>query len=1261
VKNKTHVNSRLLILVALSIIVALITNVFLNFSYAVGEKAGESIIDGTSIMPNDDDKNNNKIQDSFEEKLKTMNTTDSVNAIVTLAPRDEDFIKFAEEYGAKVKEFYTIVDAVSLTISVENITKIVSYPAVEIVLDENEKILRTSIDTSIPAMQGDKTTLRNAGFDVDGSGVTIAVVDTGINGKLSSLATLPDGKPKIKGFANFAGGGSSEAFDDNGHGTLCSSIAAAVGRGEYFPGVAPGAQLVGAKTADSSGGTDRGAILSALQWILTNKDEINVVSMSEGVNQQHITSYDINELETAAEKIVAAGIVFVTAAGNEGPSSGTVSAPGTAKNVISVGCVNNLGEIWPQSSRGPTTDGRTKPDISAVGYSIRYYGSGAIWHGTSCACPHVAGTAALLLDFHNKQLDKYNSSAAKSAMKLKPATVKDILLSSVSRPSGGGSYPNNNYGNGMLNIKNALATLKSKNYPPVAKFTTSANPATGVPITFDASGSSDPNGDTLTYAWDFGDGTTGSGKTITHTYTTAKDYTVTLVVKDSKNNANDFGASASLVSQLTTTKKVLSIGISNKLPVASVTVNGVNVNKGDVLTFSRGEAINLDASKSSDPDGQIASVSWGMGDGGASKTGKTVTHSYTTDGKYDVIVKVTDDLGGETQFGFAISISNKLPVAKVTANGTNINKGDELKFSIHESIAIDTSGSSDPDGQVASVSWTLGDGTQKSGKTITHSYSTEGSYNVAVKLTDDTGGETTFTFTINIGNSPPVADIRIGDKTISNGDTVKDIALNKETKFDASHSYDYEGSIKSVTWNMGDGTQKSGLTVAHIYTNMNTYNIAVTLTDDAGAVRNFGFKVEVSNSPPVIDTNTPLTIDFSVAPKKTAFQFASPPSSDTNGRIVSAIWDFGDGVTSDEQNPSHKYDRSGTYTVTYTVTDDAGAIASVSTNVTVTKQPPIAKASGNVKANIRDDVIFDASRSSSPDGEIVSYLWSIEGNDYTEAAIPYRFSERGDYTVTLTVTDEEGLTNTTTVSVNVANMLPAAVMGKIPETINTGDAVEFKATNSFDFDGEIDKYTWNFGDGKTGTGKTTSHVYEKPGTYNAVLTIWDNDGETNTTSFMVNVQGVAGVTAESYAHIGGIGIVCAVVAVIVFLFYFKPSIFGAREKRAELITFQRPQQTTPPHSLSPPTMQQSQYNVPHQPQPYQTRPPQPQYQPQSTRPPSPVQYPHLTQPTSRVQSDQYGEYSTCPACGETIQIPPSADASPVKVVCPSCGAESIIE
>ncbi|MFA5772820.1 MAG: S8 family serine peptidase, partial [Thermoplasmata archaeon] len=573
--------------------------------YVDGDGNNGAPLKTNPTIQNKNDLNNNKIQDSLEEELNAMNATDTVNVFVMLAPRDENFIKFAENYGAKIDRFYTIIDTASLIVPVENIITIASYPAVELIY-ENEEFC-TRIDTSIPAMSGDKNTLRNAGFDVDGSGITIALLDTGIDASRSSLKTLPNGNPKVVGWKDFVSG-KSQPYDDVGHGTTMSSIAAAVGRSPYYAGVAPGAQLVMAKGIGTSGGPK--AVYDALQWLLDNKNNfggIDIFSMSIGTPYNNAIKLDgTDTVDIAVEKLVSAGIVAVICAGNEGPASGTIGVPGRTANIITIGAVDDNLNICSFSSRGPTLDGRIKPDLCAVGDRIYTSPSGSWTSGTSEATPHVAGTIALLLQHHNIQLDKYNSASAKSSMTLSPATIKNILIKSLYQPSKGGSYPNNNYGNGIVNIKNTLSAMKSKNYLPMAQFTTSSTLATGISISFDASGSIDPNGDTLTYAWDFGDGTTASGKTTTHTYSTAKEYTITLTVKDSKNNANDFGVSTSIVSQLTTIKKSLNIITGNTPPTAKISVNGEDIVKGSTLIFSRNEVINLDASKSSDTDGQVA-------------------------------------------------------------------------------------------------------------------------------------------------------------------------------------------------------------------------------------------------------------------------------------------------------------------------------------------------------------------------------------------------------------------------------------------------------------------------------------------------------------------------------------------------------------------------------------------------------------------------------------------------------------------------------
>ncbi|KQR53546.1 cell surface protein [Leifsonia sp. Leaf336] len=170
------------------------------------------------------------------------------------------------------------------------------------------------------------------------------------------------------------------------------------------------------------------------------------------------------------------------------------------------------------------------------------------------------------------------------------------------------------------------------NQPPVAAFTSSA---TNLAATFNGTTSSDPDGTVASYAWDFGDGATGTGATASHTYATAGTFTVTLTVTD---NA---GATNQVQHQVTTTLP------PNQPPVASFTATPAGL----------GVAVN--GSASSDPDGTVASYAWNFGDGGTA-TGATANHTYATSGTYTVTLTVTDNQGATATATKSVTVTSAL-------------------------------------------------------------------------------------------------------------------------------------------------------------------------------------------------------------------------------------------------------------------------------------------------------------------------------------------------------------------------------------------------------------------------------------------------------------------------------------------------------------------------------------------------------------------------------------------------------------------------
>jgi PKD repeat protein len=145
--------------------------------------------------------------------------------------------------------------------------------------------------------------------------------------------------------------------------------------------------------------------------------------------------------------------------------------------------------------------------------------------------------------------------------------------------------------------------------------------APGQMITFDGSASADPNNDPLTYSWDFGDGSTGSGVAPTHSYAAAGTYTVSLVVNDTL-----------LDSAIATTAAEIAIPPANRAPTADA---------GGPYTGDTGAAITFDGTASSDPDGDALNYAWDFGDG-MTGTGAAPTHSYAAAGTYTVSLVVND-------------------------------------------------------------------------------------------------------------------------------------------------------------------------------------------------------------------------------------------------------------------------------------------------------------------------------------------------------------------------------------------------------------------------------------------------------------------------------------------------------------------------------------------------------------------------------------------------------------------------------------------
>ena len=205
---------------------------------------------------------------------------------------------------------------------------------------------------------------------VDGEGVTVAVLDTGI-------VPSPDLAGRVAARADLTP--DRDGSDRYGHGTHMAGVVAGDGAASSgrWRGVAPGAEIVAVKVAGWDGATDVSAVLAGLQWVVTHKARygIRVLNLSFGTDSYQ--SYLRDPLDYAVERVWQAGILVVVAAGNRGSGDGTISKPGDDPFVLTVGAADLNGTVDRAddvvagfSSRGPTQDNLSKPDLVAPGVTI---------------------------------------------------------------------------------------------------------------------------------------------------------------------------------------------------------------------------------------------------------------------------------------------------------------------------------------------------------------------------------------------------------------------------------------------------------------------------------------------------------------------------------------------------------------------------------------------------------------------------------------------------------------------------------------------------------------------------------------------------------------------------------------------------------------------------------------------------------------------------------------------------------------------------
>ena len=286
--------------------------------------------------------------------------------------------------------------------------------------------VEVSLDNADNLVRGEETRQE---YGLDGTGVVVAVADTGID------ENHPDLEGRVVAARDFTGEGTTE--DIHGHGSHVAGIVGGDGsasNGAYV-GVAPNVTFMNARVLNSGGSGSYSGIIEGVEW--ADKNGADIISMSLGGTPQ-----SPDPMREPFNRVIKNGTTIIVAAGNSGSSYNTIGSPGVLENVLTVGATDDEDNIADFSSRGPTefTD-NIKPDLSAPGVDVMSVDAGTDgyveYSGTSMATPVVSGGAALLLEEHPDLTETQLRSAL--------ATTTDPL-----------PYDANTAGTGRLNINSAI-------------------------------------------------------------------------------------------------------------------------------------------------------------------------------------------------------------------------------------------------------------------------------------------------------------------------------------------------------------------------------------------------------------------------------------------------------------------------------------------------------------------------------------------------------------------------------------------------------------------------------------------------------------------------------------------------------------------------------------------------------------------------------------------------------------------------------------
>lgn len=425
-------------------------------------------------------------------------------------------------------------------------------------------------------------------------------------------------------------------------------------------------------------------------------------------------------------------------------------------------------------------------------------------------------------------------------------------------------------------------------------------------VTFDASSSTDPDGQIVSYEWDLdGDGRfdDGEGEVVTYTYTQEGEFEVTLQVTDNNGEVN-------------TSSMIIEAGSVGGLRavITSTVPQGSN--------YILGEEYNFSAESSQIREGSISKYTWDFGDG-EEQSGKNVSHTYEEEGNYTIVLTVTDAQGNEDKDEVEITVVDEGSPPEARISTDPVATGDTVTGVVPLTVEFNGESSVDPDDDIVEYEWDFDmDGLiDETGSVVNYTFSNIGDYEVGLRVTDSAGNEAETIINVEVTEQGVVARLEV-DK--SNGEVPLTVT------FDASGSTYNEGSIVAYEYDFGDGNKTTGgSTVSYKYKGVGTFSAKVTVLGADG--NKDTATVQIVVRPVSLTACFTVNTDNGRAPL-----FITVDPSCSQGTIEDYHWDFGDGDVSFDRKPeTHVYSSPGTYEITLEITSDTGLVSEFSKSVTV--------------------------------------------------------------------------------------------------------------------------------------------------------------------------------------------------------------------------------------------------------------------------------------------------------------------------------------